>query len=66
MSARAVQTRSASTDLFGYDKKAEPGIDQLDNTGFSPAYVYRETKRSVPTADGKAKAYPSIRLDAPS
>jgi hypothetical protein len=51
--------------LFGYDKKAEPGVDQLDNTGFSPEYVYRETKRSVASADGKAKIYPGIGFDVP-
>lgn len=52
-------------DLFGYDKKVEPKLDQLDKTGFSPDYVYRETKRSVASAEGKTKIYPGIGFDVP-
>lgn len=52
-------------DLFGYDKKAEPKLDQLDKTGFSPDYVYRETKRSVASAEGKTKIYTGIGFDVP-
>ncbi len=52
-------------DLFGYDKKVEPKLDQLDKTGFSPDYVYRETKRSIASAAGKTKIYPGIGFDVP-
>jgi hypothetical protein len=33
--------------LFGYDRRTEPKLEQLETTGFSPEYVYRETRRSV-------------------
>jgi len=52
-------------DLFGYDKKAEPKVGQLDKTGFSPDYVYRETKRSIASAAGRTKIYPGIGFDVP-
>ncbi len=51
--------------LFGYDKKTEPSLDQLDKSGFSPDYVYRETKRTVMETGGKAKVYPGIGFDVP-
>jgi hypothetical protein len=52
-------------DLFGYDKNVEPKLDELDEKGFSPDYVYRETKRSVASAAGKTKIYPGIGFDVP-
>ena len=52
-------------DLFGLDKNKEPKLDQLNTTGFSPDYVYRETKRSKASAEGKTKIYPGIGFDAP-
>jgi hypothetical protein len=52
-------------DLFGYDKTREPGLDQLNNTGFSPDYVYRETKRSKASAENKTKIYSGIGFDVP-
>jgi hypothetical protein len=52
-------------DLFGYDKNKEPGVDQLDKKGFSPDYVFRETKRSVASAAGKTKIYTGIGFDVP-
>ena len=52
-------------DLFGYDKKKEPTLDRLDRTGFSPDYVYRETKHSVASAAGKTKIYTGIGFDVP-
>ena len=52
-------------DLFGYDKNAEPKLDELDKTGFSPDYVYRETKRSIASAESKTKIYPGIGFDVP-
>ena len=51
--------------LFGYDRQREPKVDQLDSTGFSPDYVYRETKRSVASAAGRTKIYPGIGFDVP-
>jgi hypothetical protein len=51
--------------LFGYDKNVEPKLDQLDKTDFSPDYVYRETKRSVASAEGKTKIYPGVGFDVP-
>lgn len=52
-------------DLFGYDKTKEPSLDELDKKGFSPDYVYRETKRSVASAAGKTKIYTGIGFDVP-
>ncbi len=52
-------------DLFGYDKNIEPKVDQLDKTGFSPDYVFRETKRSVASAEGKTKIYTGVGFDVP-
>lgn len=52
-------------DLFGYDKHVEPKVDDLEAAGFSPDYVYRETRRSVASAAGKTKIYPGIGFDVP-
>jgi hypothetical protein len=52
-------------DLFGYDKSKEPKLADLDKHGFSPDYVFRETKRSVASAAGKTKIYPGIGFDVP-
>lgn len=52
-------------DLMGYDKRVEPGLDELDRTGLSPDYVYRLTKRCVSAVGGRAKVYPGIGLDVP-
>lgn len=51
--------------LFGYDPKTEPKLDELDTKGFSPEYVYRETRRSVASAAGKTKIYAGIGFDVP-
>lgn len=51
--------------LFGYDRNAEPGLKELGPKGFSPDYVYRETKRSVASANGKTKIYSGIGFDVP-
>jgi hypothetical protein len=50
---------------FGYDRKREPSVEQLDKSGFSPDYVYRETKRTVVETAGKASVYPGIGFDVP-
>ena len=52
-------------DVFGYDKNAEPKLAELDHTGFSPDYVYRETRRSVAAAAGKTRIYTGIGFDVP-
>jgi hypothetical protein len=52
-------------DVFGYDKKAEPKLDELMTKGFSPDFVYRETKRSVASANGKTRIFAGIGFDVP-
>ncbi len=52
-------------DIFGYDKNVEPGVDELSAKGFSPDYVYRETKRSVASANDKTKIFAGIGIDVP-
>jgi hypothetical protein len=52
-------------DIFGYDKAAEPSLEELASKGFSPRYVYEETKRSVASAAGKTKIYTGIGFDVP-
>jgi hypothetical protein len=52
-------------DLFGYDKSAEPKVNELTQRGFSPEYVFRETQRSVASAAGKTKIYSGIGFDVP-
>ena len=59
------QSLSIYYDLFGYDKKVEPGVDQLASEGFSPDYVYRETKRSVASAGGKTSIFAGIGINVP-
>jgi len=51
--------------LFGYDKNKEPKLEDLATTGFSPDYVYRETKRSVASAENRTKIYTGIGFDVP-
>ena len=51
--------------FFGYDKNVEPKLDELATKGFSSDYVYRETKRSVASAEGKTKIYTGIGFDVP-
>jgi hypothetical protein len=52
-------------DVFGYDRQAEPALDQLGRRGFSPDYVYRETAHSVASANGRTKIYTGIGFDVP-
>jgi hypothetical protein len=56
-------------DLFytlkGYDEKVEPGLEELDQKGLGPDYVYRETKRVVQDVAGRAKVYAGIGIDIP-
>ena len=51
--------------MFGYDRNAEPGLPELGRRGFSPEYVFRETKHSVASASGKTRIYTGIGFDVP-
>ena len=50
---------------FGHSNETEPTLDKIQN-GLSPEYVYRETKRAVDGAAGRAAVYSGIGLDIPS
>jgi hypothetical protein len=52
-------------DVFGYDKNVEPKLGELLRKGFSPDYVFRETKHSLASAKGKTKIYTGIGFDVP-
>ncbi|MBZ5500319.1 MAG: twin-arginine translocation signal domain-containing protein [Acidobacteriia bacterium] len=52
-------------ELFGYDKKIEANATDAVAKPGSPDYVYRETKRSVASAEGKTKIYPGIGFNVP-
>lgn len=52
-------------DLFGYDKRLEPSLAELGRRGFTPDYVFRETARSVASANGKTKIYTGLGFDVP-
>jgi hypothetical protein len=51
--------------LFGYDRTKEPKLEELATAGMSPDYVYRETKRSVASAENRTKIYTGIGFDVP-
>lgn len=51
--------------VFGLDPRQEPALDAMLTGGFSPDYVYRETRRCVTGAAGKAHVYPGIGFDIP-
>jgi hypothetical protein len=51
--------------LFGYDKNLMPKPDGATTAETWPDYVYRETKRSVASAEGKTKIYPGIGFNVP-
>src|SRR5262249_1223806 len=53
-------------EIFGYHKATEPALAELGRRGFSPQYVYDETKRSVASANGKTKIYAGIGFDVPN
>jgi hypothetical protein len=52
-------------DLFDYDKTAEPSLAELGRRGFSPEYVFRETKHSVASANSRTKIYTGVGFDVP-
>jgi len=43
----------------------EPKLSELLQKGFSPDYVFRETKHSLASANGKTKIYTGIGFDVP-
>ena len=51
--------------LKGYDQKAEPTLDELDQKGLGADYVYRETRRIVQEVGGRAKVYAGVGIDIP-
>ena len=51
--------------MFGYDRNTEPKLAELGRRGFSPEYVFRETKHSVASANGKTRIYTGIGFDVP-
>jgi hypothetical protein len=50
---------------FGYDKSLDAAANQPTPPAASPQYVYRETARSVASAQGKTKIYPGIGFNLP-
>jgi hypothetical protein len=50
---------------FGHDPKKMPNLEQLDELGLGPEYVFNETKRCVRGVAGKAKVYAGIGIDVP-
>lgn len=59
------QTLELFYAVFGLDGSHEPGLATLVERGLSPDYVYRETKRCVEGAGGRAKVYSGIGVDVP-
>ncbi len=51
--------------VFGLDASKEPALDAMMNGGFTPDYVYRETRRCVDGVAGKARVFPGIGFDIP-
>jgi hypothetical protein len=51
--------------LFGHDSTKQPSLDQLNERGLTPEYVYLETKRCVDGVKGNARVYSGIGLDIP-
>ena len=51
--------------LFGYDPSIDAAANQPTPPTASPEYVFRETRRSVASAEGKTKIYPGIGFNLP-
>lgn len=51
--------------VFGYNPAKEPALDELNNKGLSPDYVYREVKRCVEGVNGKADVISGVGFDVP-
>ena len=59
------QTLALYYSVAGHDAKVEPALDQLAESGLTPEYVYRETKRGVDSVAGKSAIYAGIATDIP-
>ncbi len=59
------QTLDLFYAVFGHDATKEPALTALGGGGFSPDYVFRETRRCVAGVAGKAKVFPGIGFDIP-
>jgi len=59
------QTLDLYYAVFGLDASREPALAAMMNGGFTPDYVYRETKRCVDGVAGKARVFPGIGFDIP-
>ncbi len=44
----------------------EAPLDQLPTAGLSSDYVFRETKRTLATVQGKCRVYPGLDIDVPT
>ena len=51
--------------ITGHDPQVELAFEKLAEEGFSPEYVYRETKRAVEGVVGKSAVYSGIAIDIP-
>jgi len=51
--------------VFSYDKTIEPKLNELAEKGFSSDYVFRETRHSVTSANGRTRIYTGIGFDVP-
>lgn len=59
------QTLEVYYALFGLDPTKEPKLEQMRDGGFSPDYVFRETRRCVQGVAGAAQVLPGIGFDIP-
>ena len=50
---------------FGHDAAVMPSLDQLDDAGLGPEYVYNETRRAVRAIKGQSKVYVGLGVDVP-
>lgn len=51
--------------LFGHDSEKQPKLDELEEAGLGPEYVYRETRRCKQSVGDQAKVYAGIGIDVP-
>jgi hypothetical protein len=59
------QSLSLFYSLFGHDPQLEPGLETLAERGFSPEYVYHETRRAAEDVRGDVTVYAAIGMDIP-
>jgi len=61
----AEQTLALFYAVMGHNLNREPSLDKLAESGLSPDYVYRETKRAVDGVAEKCAIYAGIAIDIP-